>query len=122
MVIVRKLTPEQFDRLGGIFRTEFDSDPPLIKNSEIYGAFEDGKMVAFVLCEKIVMLGQIYVVPEKRNNSSRFVQKMLSFLRDRYDNREVVGAVASESRFENLFKAFGMQGIQGKFFRKNISS
>jgi len=61
-------------------------------------------------------------VPEKRNNSSRFVQKMLSFLRDRYDNREVVGAVASESRFENLFKAFGMQGIQGKFFRKNISS
>lgn len=120
MIVVRKLSPEKFDRLRRVFDDEFDSDLPIPDNSEIFGAFENGKMVGFVLAERVVMIGQIYVVPEKRENSSGIVKNLLKFLQNRFDGREVVGAVASERRFEALYRAFGMQKILGTFFRKNI--
>lgn len=119
-IVVRKLSPEKFARLRHVFDGEFDSDTPIPDNSEIFAAFEDGKMVGFVLAENIVLLGQIYVVPERREKSGGIVQNLLKFLQVRYDGRETVGAVASERRFEALYRAFGMQKILGTFFRKNI--
>jgi hypothetical protein len=119
-MIVKKLKAEDYPRLKRIFADEFDSDLPDPSNSEIFVSYEDGKLTGFVLAEKVVILGQIYTVPEKRNNSSKIVQSLLNFVRERYDGKQVVGAVASESRFENLYRAFGMQKIEGQFYRKNL--
>ncbi len=119
-MIVKPLKPDQFGRLKKIFEEEFDSDLPLPENSEILVAYEDGKMQGFILVETVQVIGQIWVTPEKRNNSSGIVQNMLKYIRAKIAPKSVVAAVASEKRFENLYKAFGMQPIEGKFFRKNI--
>jgi hypothetical protein len=119
-MIIKKLKPEDFGRLKRIFADEFESSLPLPENSEIFVCYEDGVMRGFLLAENIKILGQMYVVPEKRNNSGKIVQSLLNFVRERFDGKEVVGAVASESRFENLYQAFGMQKIEGKFYRKNL--
>jgi hypothetical protein len=119
-MIVKKLKSEQFSRLKKVFEEEFASDLPEPQNSEILVVYEQGRMVGFMLAETIVMLGQIYVVPEKRKNSSKIVKNLLDYCKMQIAPKNVVGAVASESRFENLYKAFGMEKIFGVFYRKNL--
>lgn len=120
-MIVKKLKPEQYSRLAAIFDKEFSgSDLPETHNSEILVAYENSKMVGFILIEDIKMIGQIYVVPEKRNSSIQVIQNLVKSVKERIAPKNVVGAVASETRFEALFKAFGLQKIDGKFFRKNL--
>lgn len=120
MIITKPLKPDQYGRLKEIFARDFDSDLPLPENSEILVAYEEGKMQGFILIETVQVIGQIYVIPEKRNNSSGIVQNMLKYIRAKVAPKSVVAAVASEKRFENLYKSLGMQLIEGKFFRKNI--
>lgn len=119
-MIVKELKPEQWNRLKEIFEREFDSDLPKPENSRILACFEDGKMVGFVLAEQVLMIGQIYVVPPRREKSGEIVRSLLSYIREKIAPRNVVGAVASEKRFEALYRAFGMQKIEGKFYRKNF--
>lgn len=122
MIIVKKLKPEQFKRLEKIFEEEFDSDAPLPENSDIFAAFENGKLVGFVLAEQLVMIGQIFVIPEKRTGSTEVSRELLKELRKRFEGKEVIGAIASEPRFGNLYKALGMQKISGDFYRRNIDA
>jgi hypothetical protein len=121
MLLVKKLPPEKYSRLREIFDDEFESDLPEPHNSDIFVAYDGGKMVGFVLSERVQMLGQLYVVPEKRNNTIEITKELLSSLREKYDGKEVVGAVASEPRFKKLYESLGMQKIFGDFYRKNIS-
>lgn len=120
MIVVKKLKPEQYSRLTDIFREDFDSDVPLPQNSDIFAAFEDGKMVGFVLAEDIKMVGQIWTLPKYRNNSIEIVAPLIRTMRDEFDGKEVVGTIASEPRFGKLFENLGMQKIDGEFYRKNI--
>lgn len=119
-MIAKELKPEQFGRLKKIFEDDFDSDLPQPENSQIVGVYDEGKLQGFILVETVQVIGQIWVAPEKRNNSSKIVQNMLNYIRAKVAPKSVVAAVASEPRFENLYKAFGMQKIEGKFFRKNL--
>lgn len=121
MLIVKKLPPDKYSRLRDIFENDADSDLPKPDNSDIFVAYESGKMVGFVLAEDIKMVGQIYIVPEKRNNSRKIVGEMIRSLREKYDGKAVVGAVASEPRFRKLYESLGMHKIFGDFYRKNIS-
>ena len=115
---IRRL--ENFDDLEQVFAEEFESDVPLPENTEIFGLFDGDELLSFVVAEKIILLGQLYVAPEHRKMALTIAKKMLNFLQSRYDGKEVVGAVASERRFEPLFEAYGMQRIDGTFHRKNI--
>jgi hypothetical protein len=120
MILVKKLKPEQYGRLKGIFSDEFDSDLPEPQTSDIFAAFEDGKVVGFINCEIVRVIGQIWVEPDKRKDSTEITMKLLREVRDRYEGKENVAAVASESRFEKLYKVLGMEKIPGTLFRRNI--
>jgi hypothetical protein len=120
MILVKKLKPEQYGRLKQVFNDVFDSDLPLPHNSDIFAAFEDGKVVGFILAEDVKMLGQIYVSPEKRSEGTEITMKLLKEVRERYEGKENVAAVASETRFEKLYRALKMEKISGTIFRRNI--
>jgi len=120
MLIVKKAKPEQFERFAKIFSEEFDSSLPEPDNSEILIAYENGVMKGFVLVEEVKLVGQIYVVPDERKSSSEIVKSLITFVKKTIAPKSVVGAVASERRFEHLYKAFGMQKIEGIFYRKNL--
>lgn len=120
MIIVKKLKDEQFARLKDIFREDFESEAPLPVNSEIFGAFKNGRLVGFVLCERVVIVGQVWTSPNVRNGSIEVVAPLIRAVRDEYDHKENVGCVASEPRFESLFASLGMAKIDGVFYRKNI--
>lgn len=111
---------KDFSRLEKVFKAEFGSLPKA-ENSTIFGAFEDGRLIGFILAEDVVMIGQIYVVPEKRNESMSIVNSLVQTVKNEYDGKDNVGAVASEPRFEEMFKSLGMGKINGVFYRKNIS-
>lgn len=121
MITVKKLKPEQFARLEQIFREDFESPAPLPQNSEIFGAFENARLVGFVLAERVIMIGQVWVSPTLRNNSTEVIGPLIRIVRDEYDGVENVGAVASEPRFISLFKHYGMGEIPGTFCRKNLT-
>jgi len=120
MLIVKKLPAEKYSRLREIFDKEFDSDEPEPENSDIFVAYEGGKMTGFILVESIKVIGQLYVVPEKRNNASHTVKELVRCVQLKYDGKEVVAAVASEPRFRKLYESLGMHKIFGDFYRKNI--
>jgi hypothetical protein len=114
-----EVPPERFEDFTAIFDAEFDSDPPREGHSRIFACFDGDEPVGFIHAENFVLLGQLYVVPEKRNSTTSVVQAMLNFVQERFDGKACVGAVASEERFERLFAAYGMQKIEGSFHRKN---
>ena len=120
MIIVKPAKEEQFQRFAKIFESEFESDLPLPDNSKILVAYENGVMKGFVLVEQIQLVGQIYVIPEERKSSSEIVKSLITFVKRTIAPKAVVGSVASERRFEALYKAFGMQKIEGIFYRKNL--
>jgi predicted GNAT family N-acyltransferase len=121
MLIVKRLKEQQFARLKDIFNDEFDSDVPETENSEILGAFEDSQLVGFVLVEDVKMIGQIWTRPDKRNDSVNIVQALLKQLREKYEGKAVIGAVASQKRFVNLYRSLRFQRIAGEFFRRNFT-
>lgn len=102
-----------------VFESEFDSDLPDEKVSDLIGVYEEGELVGFVLAEKIEMVGLIYVEPSRRNFSSQIARNLIRYLRDKIPDGVSVGAVASERRFEALYRSLGMQKIAGTFFRRN---
>jgi len=115
---VRKLEPKEWLQLKKIFSAEFDSDLPLPQNAEIYGIVEAGKVEAFILLEQVTICGQIYVNDENRH--SNYAKSLLSFVRNKFSReRKPVAAVASEKRFELLYKSLGMFEVGGKLFRRN---
>jgi len=112
-----KLPYQHWHTLEEIFDKEFDSDLPERENAEIFVINEAGKRKGFILAEDIKMIGQIYVYPDFRNvgNTAR---DMVKFMVERYKGIPV-GTLASEPRFESLYKRLGMQKIEGSLFRKN---
>ncbi len=115
-----ELPPAKFELLRGIFEGEFNSDPPDKDHARVFVCVDDdGEPVGFVHAEVAIILGQLYVVPSRRNSTLSITQSLLSFLRKRFDGKATVAAVASEPRFEKLFESYGMQKIPGTFHRKN---
>lgn len=116
-----KIPSSRWHTLEKIFLEEFDSDLPDPKFAEIYGEYENGKLKGFVLTEKIVMCGQIYVMPEFRAESNgQTARKLVNYLVETLPDGIAVGAVASEKRFEALYRILKMQKIPGTFFRRNL--
>lgn len=121
--MIRKIPPKRWKReLEEIFAKEFDSDLPNPKYADIFGEYDHkGKLISFILKEKCVMVGQIYLTPElrKKNNGQR-IRKLVNYIVDSIPDGCSIGAVASEKRFEGLFRLFGMQKIKGSLFRRNF--
>lgn len=105
-----------------ILETEFDSDLPDPKHATIYGSYDEtGRLESFIISERIIMIGQIYVRPDRREkNNGQIVKRLVKFIVDKLPEGISVGAVASEERFEGLFRLFRMTNIKGKFFRRNL--
>lgn len=120
--MIQKIPVSRWKELERIFRAEFDSDLPDPKFAEIIGEYDDlGRIKSFVVKEKIVMVGLIYVRPSERSkNNGQAAKKLVSYLVNSLPDGLSVGAVASETRFESLFRLFRMQKIAGAFFRRNL--
>lgn len=120
MTIEKSIPASEWHKLKDIFADEFDSDLPDPKFAKIIGSYDNGKLVGFVLVERVAIIGQIFVAPEKReNNNGKTVRSLLKSVREQLPEGASVGAVASEPRFELLFKSLGLQKIAGVFFRRN---
>lgn len=81
-----------------------------------FGAFEDGHLKGFVLAEKIFMVGQIFTVGDGK---AEYAKALIDHLQAKYPPGISVATVASETRFEKLFKSLGMDRISGTLFRRN---
>lgn len=117
MAEIRKLEKQEWLALIPVFDKVFDSDMPDFDHGEIYGIFEDGKCVSFILIEDVKMVGQVWSRNPK--NNSNYVKSLLKFVREKIPAKQSVAAVASEPRFEMLFRTLGMQKIEGTLFRRN---
>lgn len=117
MAEIRKLKPNEWVGLIDTFENVFDSDMPSPEHATIYGAFVDGKLAGFVLAEEVTFIGQIYVKDSKKN--AEIARSMVRFLREHTPDNKAVAAVASEPRFEMLFRTLGLQKIAGTLFRRN---
>lgn len=117
-MIIKKIPPSQWHKIEKTFTDVFDSDMPDKKNGTFYGYYENGKLEAFVLTEKIIIVGQIYSYKDKNNGHA--IKKLVDYITDLLPKGTSVGAVASETRFEGLFRLLKMQKITGTFFRRDL--
>jgi hypothetical protein len=112
-----KILPSRFwNQLEDIFEKEFDSDLP--ETGEIFISTEGSRRTGFILVEPIRMVGQIYVYEDFRKDSVKNAMKLVKHVQNLYQGSPV-GTVASEARFEKLYRLMGMDKIEGTFFRKN---
>lgn len=116
--MITKLPDRFWNQLEDIFDKEFDSDLPEKENATIFMATDGSKRTGFILAEDIKMIGQIYVYPEFRKESARYAGQMVKFCQERFKGRSVA-TLASEPRFEKLYRLLGMQKIDGTVYRKN---
>lgn len=114
-----KIPPGRWEKdLKEIFNKTFDSDLPHPDSADIYGTYNAaGRIQTFILVEKILLVGQIYSAPGENDRHS--VKKLVDYIVNTLPDK-VVGAVASEKRFEGLFRLLGMTRIDGTFFRRNL--
>lgn len=116
--MITKLPSRFWNQLEQIFEDEFDSDLPEEENAEIFMATDGNKRTGFILAEDVKMIGQIYVYPDFRKESAKYAGQMVRFCQERFKGTSVA-TLASEPRFEKLYKLLGMQKIPGTLFRKN---
>lgn len=117
MITVREIAPEAWAALKDIFRAECNSSLPHAKFAKFFGAYdENGNLKAWVLAENVVVIGQLFTVGDGK---TEYVQALISHLQEQHPPGISVATVASETRFERLFKSLGMERISGTLFRRN---
>lgn len=112
---VREIPYEAWEYLDDIFAEEFESNLPPKDHGTFYGVYEDGKLRGFILCENIVMVGQIYTIGDAKAGHAK---ALIEHVRSVIPADQSVGAVASEPRFEGLFRSLGMDKIDGVLYRR----
>lgn len=117
MLEIRKLRKSEWPMLTGVFDKVFDVDMPDANHADIVGAFEDGKLQGFVLLERAVFIAEFYTRPGQ--NNGLVARKLVSFVRETIPDKQAVGAVVQEPRFQMLFKTLGLSEIPGKIFWRN---
>lgn len=117
-----KIPPSRWHTLEKIFTDVFDSDLPRAENADIYGTYDaQGRIQTFILVEKALIVGQIYSAQNRSGEIDRHsVKKLVDYIVNTLPGNTTVGAVASEKRFEGLFRLLRMQRIPGVFFRRNL--
>jgi hypothetical protein len=117
MAEIRKLRPIEYVPLVGVFDKVFDSDVAPPEHSDVYGVIEDGKIEAFVLAEQVIVIGQIWSRQPKKSTS--FIKTLIKFVREKIPSNQTVAAVASDPRYEMLYRTLGLEKVDGTFFRRN---
>lgn len=117
--MITKLPSRHWYQLKDIFDEEFDSDlPDVDSGAEIFISVENGKRTGFILAEPVIFIGQIYIYPEFREkNIASTTLSLVKSVKERYEGQSVA-TLASESRFEKLYKRLGLDKISGTLFRK----
>ena len=105
--------------LKDTFDEVFNSDLPDPAYADIYGEYENNQLKGFINVETIKLVGQIYVSPEAENNRQT-ARNLVNYLVDTLPEGISVGAIASETRFEGLYRMLKMSMVPGKFFRRNL--
>jgi len=117
MLEIRKLKNSEWSGLTGIFDKVFDASMPSPEHSEILGAFEDGRLEGFILLETAVFVAEFY--SRSKENNGRIARRLIQYARQHVPDKQGVGAIANEKRFEMLFKTLGLSEIPGKLFWRN---
>lgn len=116
MIEVREIKPEAWAGLAELFVGEFDSALPHAEFGRFLGVYEEGKLKAFVLAERVIQIGQICSVGDGK---PEYVKALIDHLQEAYPPGISVATVASEPRFEKLYKSLGMERIPGSLWRRN---
>lgn len=116
MIEVKEIKPEAWAGLAEFFHEEEAGDLPHGEFGTFLGVYEDDKLKGFVLAEKVILIGQICTVG---NNKPEYVKALIDHLQKEYPPGITVASVASESRYERLYKSLGMQKMLGSFWRRN---
>jgi hypothetical protein len=114
---IRKLRPNEWIPLIGIFDKTFNSDMPSPEHGEIIGVFENGRLEAFLLMENIVMIDQVWSRSPKKN--PQYIKSLVRYVRNKVPDNQTVATVSDGKRFEILFRLLGMERIAGTLFRRN---
>ncbi len=95
----------------------FDAELPAENKANIIAATDElGNIQGFLICESLIRLGQIYGGTDEENTP----KKMIDFVLSNIPKGASVVVIASEPRFENLCRSFGMREVPGKVFRRDF--
>jgi hypothetical protein len=113
MTEIRELKPTEWPMLTGVFDKVFKgAEMPSPDHAKIIGAFEDGKIQAFIVLENAVFIWECY----SREKNGNVLRKLIRYVRDKTPAKQAVGAGADEPRLQMLFKTLGLEEMPGKLF------
>lgn len=120
-MLIKKIPPSEWYKIEKTFIEVFDSDMPSPEHATFYGVYEKGQINAFILVENVKFIGQVYSRPSVDNNfNGQAVKKLVDYVMTVTPKGVSCAAVASETRFEGLFRLFRMDEIKGKLFRRDL--
>lgn len=117
MIEIRELSPDTWKHFEDIFREEFGSDLPPETHAQFFGIYDDDSFKGFILCEDVKFIGQIFMF-DASDDGAKYARALISHVRHSISPDQSVATVASEPRFEKLFRSLGMQKIAGILFRR----
>lgn len=115
MTEIRELQPNEWPALTVVFDKVFKGAAmPSPENAKIIGAFEDGKIQAFIMLENAVFVWEFYSRSQEKNGNH--VRKLIRWVRDKIPAKQAVGAGVDDPRLQMLFRTLGFDEMPGKLF------
>ena len=117
--MIKLLNGVEREVLAPIYEKEFDSYLPDEKQAHIIASVENGKIEGFLTIERLIRVGLISVNPKLRNTlkSAQVMKHLIKYAVESIPKGESVITIASDAKFESLFKRLGMREEEGKVFR-----
>ncbi len=113
--MITLLPHNKWDELGTVFYEQFEQSDIPTKHQAIIPAEvddESGRVLSFVVLEQLWRIGQVW-------SEGGHPGKLFKFVEANIGEGSVVG-IASEPRFETLFRKFQMHEMKGKLFRRDF--
>lgn len=117
MIEINTIPKELYPELLPVFEREFDSDVPSLKYSKLLGAFDGQVLAGFLNLEWLLWFGQICIAPDYRGNG--IARKLIHTAESQIPKGAGVITIASEERFERLYRRKGMFNVPGTIWRRD---
>jgi hypothetical protein len=114
-MIIRKLTPEEWFRIGPTFAEEFGEMPPSPFQSTVVVAEDAGEIVAFLTVQSVIHVEPLWV---KKSHRGHYILPLLvSKVRSLFPDLGTAFAYTKNPRLAKLLEHMGMQELDWKVFR-----
>lgn len=117
MIEINTIPADRWAELRPILKGEFDSALPVPQFASIVGAVEGDELTGFLVVEKLIRPGMLYVAPAFRNR--HIARDLLRYFERRIPTGASVVIISREPKLDRFCEMKRMASMDGKLYRRD---